>query len=194
MADALAWLYIGSAGIKRYLEDGRRVVDEPFLHWSCKHAAHQIEEALMGVIQNHPNRLIGLLLRVITMPLGRMAAPPSDDETRRLAQLLVEDEETRLGLTADIYVPAEGEVGLPLLDAAWEAARAAELPRRMLREAQKAGRLPRKSEAEIVHLALEEGLLTEKEAKVLCRSHELREAVIQVDSFSPEEYLARCGA
>ena len=194
LADALAWLYIGSSVIKRYLEEGRRAADEPFLDWSAKYAAHQAEEALIGVIRNHPNRWIALWLRLTILPTGRMCPPPTDDQTRRLARLLVEDEPTRQDLTAGIYVPKSGEVGLPLLDEAWQATQAAEAPRRKLRDSQRAGRLPRGENEEVVHLAIEEGVLSEKEAQTLCKAHELRQRVTQVDAYGPEDYLARCGA
>ena len=57
LADALAWLYLGSAAAKRFVDEGQRSQDLPFLRWSLDHALWRIDEALEG-------------------PAGQLAEPP----------------------------------------------------------------------------------------------------------------------
>ena len=56
LADALAWLYLCSAAVKKFVDDGQPAGDLPFLRWSCAHALYRIETALSGVLANLPAR------------------------------------------------------------------------------------------------------------------------------------------
>src|SRR6266850_4215132 len=56
LADALAWMYLGSAALKRFVDDGQPTRDLPFVRWSAAHALYEIETALRGVLDNFPNR------------------------------------------------------------------------------------------------------------------------------------------
>jgi acyl-CoA dehydrogenase len=52
LADALTWLYLGSATIKRFIDDGSPERDAPFVRWSCEHALFRIQTALTGFLDN----------------------------------------------------------------------------------------------------------------------------------------------
>ena len=56
LADALAWMYLASAALKRFHDDGQPPRDERLLRWSCDLALWKIQEALTGVLDNLPNR------------------------------------------------------------------------------------------------------------------------------------------
>ncbi|HJS33577.1 MAG TPA: acyl-CoA dehydrogenase, partial [Alphaproteobacteria bacterium] len=56
MADALAWMYLASAALKRFHDDGQPAGDLPLLRWSCDLALWNIQGALAGVLDNLPNR------------------------------------------------------------------------------------------------------------------------------------------
>ncbi len=191
LADALAWSYLGSTCIKRYMEDGEIESDRPFLRYGCRLAAHNVEEALLGVLRNLPNRLVARVLRVVVFPLGRSHPPPSDRTTIECARAMVEDDAVRERLTADIHVPAKDEDRLGYLEAARRAVRAAEPARKRMREAQKVRALPRTNEKELVPLALERGLLSAAEAEDVLHALALQEEAIQVDSFALADRHAR---
>src|SRR5258708_31608030 len=56
LADALAWLYLGSAVAKRFWDEGQRAEDVPFLRWGCEQALFPAPEALGRVLDNLPRR------------------------------------------------------------------------------------------------------------------------------------------
>jgi acyl-CoA dehydrogenase len=118
LADALAWMYLATAALKRYVDDGKPSRDLPFVHWGCAHALHQIQTAMTGILDNLPSRPVTWLLRPLLFPLGARYRPPSDRVGSAVARGLLEDRVARLALTADIYVPSSNEAGLGRLEAA----------------------------------------------------------------------------
>lgn len=43
LADALAWLYLGSPALKRFHSDGAPDASFPFVRFACEHALHEIQ-------------------------------------------------------------------------------------------------------------------------------------------------------
>ena len=70
LADALAWLYLGSTALKRFHDEGRPERDAAVLEWSCVFASWQVQEALVGVLENLPNRFAAALLSRLVFPHG----------------------------------------------------------------------------------------------------------------------------
>lgn len=193
LADALAWMYMGSAAISRFETEGRRQSDTAMLDWACETAAQKIEEALDGVLANLPNRLLAAPLSWWIFPLGRRAKGPDDRLGARVVRNILEDPEARERLTAGIYMPPQEEPGLGALDRGYELAHAATEPRAKLKAAVKQRILPRGREVDIVEQAVEEGVLTPSERDALLAALEAQQDLIQVDAFDPQHYLDRCG-
>lgn len=194
LADALAWLYIGSSCLKRFELEGSRSVDEALLHWTCEMAAHRAQEALHGVMRNLPNRYAANVLRMVAFPLGRHVHAPSDRLGARIVRGVLEDPDLRDRLTTGIYLPPRDRPGLGALDRGYDLLRAAADPRAKLKVAIRDGRLPRAKEAELLDQALRDGVLNQEEADAVRTLLEAREDLIQVDSYDPATYLARCKA
>ncbi|MFV1988532.1 MAG: acyl-CoA dehydrogenase [Gemmatimonadota bacterium] len=193
LADALAWMYLGSAALNRYQDDGERDCDVPFLRWSVAHALHEIQTALAGVLDNLPNRAAAWLVRPLIFPLGARHRPPSDELGGAVARALLENRQTCVSLTSDIYVPPPDEPGLGRLDAALDQALAALAVEAKIRDALRAGRLDKAPGDILLDNALEAGIITEDERQQVLDADEVRDEVIQVDSFSPEEFLTLRG-
>ncbi len=54
LADVLIHLYMGSAMLKRFEDDGRPAADMPLLQWGMEDSLFTIQQSLLGVIQNFP--------------------------------------------------------------------------------------------------------------------------------------------
>lgn len=158
------------------------------VRWSCEHALHRIQEALLGVIENFPVRWIAGLMRLVVFPLGARFRPPSDRVGGRVARELLEDRDARLHLTADIFVPAPHEPGLGMLDAALDRAVGAIPIETKLRDLVRAGQLDRSPGYMLDDHALAAGLITQAEYDHLNAARDARDEVIQVDAFDFEEY------
>ncbi len=104
LGDVLSHLYIASAMLKRYEDQGRPVADHPLLAWAFHDAIHRIELALSGALRNFPIRPVGWLLWLVIFPWGRRAEAPSDRLGHRAASLLMTPCEARDRLSSDLFL------------------------------------------------------------------------------------------
>ena len=193
LADALAWMYIGTCVVKRFEDDGRPERDKPFFRWATSEALFQVQEALAGVLDNLPNRMAALALRPAVFPLGRRRRPPSDRVTAACARAILDGGAARVALTPDVATPAKPTPGLGALENALALTVACHSTREKLRDAVKAGTLERASELDLVEPALAKRVITAEEASQLRLAAAARDDVIQVDAFGPEAYRALRG-
>jgi acyl-CoA dehydrogenase len=193
LADALAWLYLGSASLKRFHDDGRPADDVPFLDWSCEHAAWNVEQALDGVIANLPNRAAAGLTRAMALPLGARYRPPGDRLGATVAQGLLDGGAARLRLSPDVYLPASQEEGLGHLEATLDKVVRAEPARRKVRAAARNQEIDGASEAAQAEAAVAKGIIDEEERALMAEASAARLDVIQVDAYDAETYDALKG-
>ncbi len=188
LADALAWMYLGSAALQRYHGDGEPAEDRPFLDWSCEHAAWQAEQALGGVLANLPNRPAAVLTRALAFPRGRRYAPPSDRLGATVAQSLLDGGAARERLTPDVYIPASQEDGLGRLEAALEKVVRAQPIRKKVSDAVRGGALEDAGPAAQLDSAVAEGVISRTEREILDHAAAAQLDAIQVDSFPTDRY------
>ena len=193
LADALAWLYLGSATLKRFQDEGARPSDAPLMSWAMETAEQNIQDALSGVLDNLPNRLLGRVGRIVVLPLGRTLRGPSDRRCSEVARAVISDADLRSRLTRGIYLPPRTEPGLGSLDRGYDLLRATATLRGKIKAAQRAGELPRSRDG-ILELAVAKGILTEEERGQVQDAFDAQLDLIQVDAFDATAYLARCSA
>jgi len=190
LADALGWLYLGSAAVKRFWDDGQPEEDVPFLRWSCERALRQVQEALVGVLDNFPSRTVAWTLRTLAFPLGARYRPPGDAVVAEVARALSEDGEARRRLTADIHVPAPTDPGLGALEEAFRRVALARPLRTRIREAARQGSLAPDPADSLVERAVGAAVIDPEEARTIREADAARAEAIAVDAFAPEEYAS----
>ncbi len=193
LADALAWMYLASAALKRFHDEGRPSSDLKLLRWSCDLALWKIQEALVGVLDNLPNRPAAALARALIFPLGARLRPPHDDLGAAVAHDLLDDGEIRRRLTRDIFVPDAGEDGLGRLEAALGLVVVARKAQRKIRDAVHQGALDAEPAATLTERAVAKGVIAADERERLDQAARACDAVIQVDSFAPATYAGLKG-
>jgi acyl-CoA dehydrogenase len=191
LGDVLSMMYLASAALKRYEDEGRHKADKPLLDWAIWDAMFRAQNAFEGVLSNYPNRIVAALLHLAIFPLGRPYVVPSDRLGQKVAKLLIEPSATRDRLTAGAYVgSAERDDTLGVIDAAMEAAIAAEAIEAKIRAAQKAKAIAGRTSAELVQAALAASVITPAERDQLTRAAALRDKVVRVDDF-PQDWRVR---
>jgi acyl-CoA dehydrogenase len=188
LADALAWMYLGSAALKRFVDEGQDRRDLAFVQWSCAHALHEIQTALGGILDNFPSRPIAWVLRRLIFPLGSRYRAPHDRLGAAVARGLLEDREARRHLTRDVFVPPADEAGLGRLEAALDHAVPALQVETKIRDAVRRGVLDRAPGDQLLIHALEERVIDAAEFQVVLNADELRDEVIQVDAFDQDRF------
>ncbi|PIW26873.1 MAG: acyl-CoA dehydrogenase [Rhodospirillales bacterium CG15_BIG_FIL_POST_REV_8_21_14_020_66_15] len=187
-ADALAWMYLGSAALKRFHDDGGPEEDRVLLRWSLDLALFRIETALAGLRDNFPIRPVAWVLRPFVLPWGMTRKPPSDALGARVANALLEGDARRERLTAGIFVPKDDAPGLGLLERALEAAVAARPAVAKVRAAVSSGVLAKAPTETLAGRALEGNVITPGEMDLLAAADAARLRAIQVDWFDAESY------
>jgi len=183
LGDVLAMLYLASATLKRFEDEGRQEADLPFVHWSLQDALARAADALHGVLANYPSKLVGFFLRLVVFPLGRHFASPADRLGHEVARLLIAPSLARDRLCSGIYLPRAESDPLGCLEAALEAAIRAEAVEAKIRAAQKSGAILGASAAELAQAALAAKVIGAEEMSLLKRAAQLRDEVIRVDDF-----------
>jgi len=184
LADALSHLYIASAVLKRFEDEGRQQEDLPLVEWGVADSLHRVEEALHGVLANFPSPALGAILARICFPFGRAHAPSGDRTGARLAKLMMNRSGSRERLIRGAFQPTEG-IGVGMVTRSFEAVLAAEEAERMVVNGLKRQPTPVNVER-LSREAVDAGLIDEQQAHLLIEAQRLSAEVIAVDEFDPE--------
>ena len=187
LGDVLSMLYLCSAALKRFEEDGCPAEDLPLLHWAMRDALYKTQQAFGGVIQNFPYAPVRWLLSGLIFPLGMRLSPPADSLGHEIATLLMQPGAARDRLTAGMYLPDDEQDAVGALEAALASTLACEPLQSTLEEARKNGKLKMLEELPRIAEAREQGIITAEQALQLERDYALRRKVIMVDDFAPEQ-------
>lgn len=193
LGDVLSQLYLCSATLKRFEDEGRQAEDLPLLHWSMQDALYRIQTALDGVLQNFPSRIAAFALRRLIFPLGRCLAPPSDKLGHQVAALLQQPGSARDRLTAGMYLPADENDAVGALESALASTLACEPLQAKVEAARKVGTVKALDELARIAEARDNGVISVDDALLLERDYALRRKVIMVDDFAPEVLPAAAG-
>jgi acyl-CoA dehydrogenase len=192
LADALIHLYLASAVLKRFEDDGRPEEDLPFLTWAMEDSLHTVQERLRGVLGNFPVPGLGRLVKWIVFPLGSPYAGPSDRTTRQAARLLQTEGEARDRLVSGVYV-SDLEDATGKVHAAFHLVLTAARAESAIRNAMKEP-VTYENHLDLVQKAVESGVITEEQATTVRLAQEATRAVVDVDEFTRAEIEGRVTA
>ena len=173
--------------LKRFEAQERPVADQALLSWAFHDAIYRIQVALSRFVENFPVRWARAILSIVVFPLGRRERQPGDRLTHKVAQLLLAPSDTRSRLCQGIYVSAATGHPVGLLEEALPRVILAEPLERKLQKAVGSGDVAGYTFEERLGNALEAGVLTEAEARILSEANELAREIIAVDDFDSEE-------
>ena len=189
LGDLLSYLYLVSATLKRYNDEGRQIEDLPFVQWSCQEHLYLCQRALADLINNMPFAPLRFALKLMLFPFGRPVRKPTDKLEQKIAHLLQTPNNARNRLAAHIYTTDEplNLIGKqeqtlkdildiePLFDKICRA---------------KGQKIPFMQLDKVAADALEAGIISKDEADKLAAVEVKRLAVINVDDFDPADLLA----
>ena len=190
LGDVLSNLYIASAMLKRYEDQGRPVADRPLLAWAFHDCVHRMQGALDGVLRNFPVRPVAWVLRALVFPFGRREVPPSDRLGHRVAAILCAPNEARTRLGEWVYLTPSANNPIGRMDALLPDVIAAEPVERKLLKAMKSGELAGYDYDAQLADAVAKGILSAAERDLLARVRAASFEFISVDDFDPAELAA----
>lgn len=184
-ADALGWMYLCATTLKRFHDAGQPRAEEPFVRWACGYGLYQVQQAMLGILDNFPLRPAAWVLKRVCFPLGARLTPPSDRLGADVSRALLQDPELLAKLTADIYVPGGDDPGLGQLNATAAQALEARTLKKKMGEAVKAGTIEKRPRETLAARAKEAGVITAEEFTTLEAAAKACLDAIQVDAFGP---------
>jgi acyl-CoA dehydrogenase len=190
LGDVLSYLYICSAMLKRYEDEGRPEIERPLLAWAFHESVWRMQMALDGVIRNFPVRPVAWLVHALVFPFGRREVPPSDRLGRRVAALLTAPNAARDALVKGMYLTPNANNPVGRMHALLPDVVAAEPVERKFLKAVKANTIQAHDYFEQLAEAEHEGAISETERAQLERLRRATAEFINVDDFDPEELRA----
>jgi acyl-CoA dehydrogenase len=175
LGDILSELYLLSAALKRWEDEGRQDADWVLLRYCMEQGFQTIEARFDELIANMPSRAVRWMLRLFIMPFGRRRRGPSDWLIRKAAAVITTPSEARDRLTANIY-RGKDEDAVATLEQAFELTAKTQPLRDRLRKA----RIKDWRDAKVDGLSADERAALEEAEKAVTMA-------IAVDDFAPEE-------
>ena len=188
LGDVLSNLYLATAVLKYYRDNGSQKADLPSVHWNMQLALYNCQVAFKEFFENLPNRPIAWLLRLIVFPFGGPYRLPDDDLEHELVQAMFSDNALRDRITAPMYIGKDASDPAFLLEDAFQQVLATATTRAAIIGAVKSGEIDGEvSLAEQARAAVRLELCSDSEAKAFVAAEAARNEAIQVDEFSSEQ-------
>ncbi|WP_282168020.1 acyl-CoA dehydrogenase [Shewanella japonica] len=184
MGDVLSQLYLASATLKQFEDNGRQQDDLPIVHYVMTQRLHLAAEALQQAIRNFPSKFVGILLKLVIFPLGNHFNAPTDKQATVLADNFLQPSPARDRITF-LCAEFEGDKsGIAEVEQAFLAKYACKQLFKRLKKAQKDGELtPKLPALTLFAQALEKGVINDEEHAQLVDADTKRLAAINVDDF-----------
>lgn len=184
MGDVLSELYLASATLKMFEDNGRQHDDLPAVRYVMMTRLQNAANALQGALRNFPNRPVAWMMRALIFPLGNHFNGPSDKMTTELVKGMMQPGPARDRLTFLCPDFEQDKGGIAEVEAAFLAQYECRNIYKKIKVAQRDGTLPKKlTSLELFALAAEQSIITQDELSSLLKADKLRLAAINVDDF-----------
>lgn len=186
LGDILSYLYLLSAVLKLYHDQGEHTDDLPLVKFACLYCLFEIQERFDDIIKNFPNRGLAWILKMLIFPLGERFSKPRDQLAHKISQLIMSPTETRERLSAG----AATKVGVmaDIQDALLKTI-ASEPIDKIIRTAKKEGKVSGYTFMEQAQSALKNSIITVEEFDIFIQAEEARHKIIAVDDFAIDELV-----
>ncbi len=186
LADALSNMYMVTAVLKHFEDQGNKTSDLPLLIWACEDSLYNVQEALKGVLRNFPVPVIGKIINFVIFPLTKPYGGANDKLGHKVARLLLTPSDTRDRLTKGIYWTDKADDPMGRLEHALNLSLQAEEPERKIRDAMRIGLIKQQPIESLLEKAMELDLIDQDEADRVKSAYEATANAISVDEFTKE--------
>ena len=187
MADILSDLYMMSAVLRRFEDEGRIAEDKELVDAILADRVAALESSFGEVFDNFPNPFFANAMRFLCFPLGRRAKRSSDRVNYRFVRAVLRPGAFRDRLTTGVYVSMDpDDVTGVLEDALVKVTEAEEIEARFVKASRK-GVIERRLDRDAIADAVEAGVLNENEAGIMRAADEATERAVKVDDFAEDE-------
>jgi acyl-CoA dehydrogenase len=183
LADALSNMYVMTAVLKHYENQGSHKEDLVILKWACEDSLFNVQNALKGIMKNLPIPFIGKICNFIIFPLTKPYQQPNDRLGHLVARKILHASDTLDRLSDGIYVSDDKNNATGRIDHAFKLVLRTSEIQRKIRGAYKVGHISSR-DRDAFSEAMEKEIITEEEYKLVVEADEAIQNAIKVDEFS----------
>jgi len=182
--DVLSHLYMASAALKKFADDGSPDADLPLVDWAVGDSLFQIQTSVKKILENFPSPLLGRLLKLIVLPFGQRYRAPADSTDHQVASLLLEPSASRDRLINGTFVSKSSDDPVALLHAALDRVTEAERIEETVATFHDRRSIPATNDS-FIREAQDAGAVNELDTAKLREYRALVDSIINVDAFAP---------
>ncbi len=179
LGDMLSQLYLASAVIKYFHDQGQPETDEPYFQWCMQTCLAEIQIACDDLLDNFPHGFFASLLRFILFPFGRAYKKPRDRLHHRIAVLMQQPSVLRDRLTSLFYISQSASDPVRQMENALLQVAKVEPIIKKYQQALRSGKIQSSIEE-----AVAKKIISQEEAECLQTFDTLYQEIIRVDEFS----------
>ena len=191
LGDVLSSIYLASAVLKHFENQGRRASDLPLVEWSVRTLMYQAQEQLHSFLRNFPNRPVAFFLRAFIFPRGRTYSSPSDELARQVVDVITHTGEGRERLCEQAYTAIEPGNPIGLLQEALQLSEEMAPLEAKLKQARREGLIESDYLGHQIAEAEAAEVISSEEAANLSDYLSKVEDLLAVDEFAPGEFMDR---
>ena len=167
-ADILAQMYMLTATLKRFKEEGNRKEDEVFLKVAMENGFNEIDKAFAGIYLNLSKGVLGLVFKLIGFysKVNSFGSVIKDADLHQIAALLTSNTSVRARICSNIFQGGR-------IDELIKASQAMRAAKQAISKQKRLGELS----------------LDESERTLIKQAQKLQAEIVAVDSYSQEDYL-----
>ena len=189
LGDILSQLYLLSAVLKHYHDQGKNGDDLPIVRWAGLSCLYTIQQKFDELLKNFPAPWLRGLLRFFVFPFGKRFSRPLDKLSHKVAQLMLDQTPSRYRLTEGAFVTAVNDNMLAILEDALVKTIAAEPIEKIIKTAASDGLLDSGNMVAQAKQAFAKQIINQDQLDIVLKSEEARQKAVAVDDFAPDELM-----
>ncbi len=185
LGDILSQLYLASAVLKYFNDQGKQASDVDYVKWCIQTCLADIQIACDDLLHNFPIPWLGKVLRWILFPWGTSYRKPKDDLSHRIVVPMLEPSALRERLTSYCYISNDHHNSIRRIEIALAQVQEMDPLWKRFQSAIREGKISAYETLETkLQLAVAKNILTENEKEALHAFFMLYQEIIRVNEFS----------
>jgi len=185
LGDMLSQLYLASAVLKYFNDQGKPASDVDYVKWCVQTCLADMQIACDDLLHNFPITWLGKVLRWIIFPWGTAYRKPKDELSHRIVAPMLEPAELRERLTRYCYIASDSRHPIRRMEIALAEVQQIDPLWKKFQSAIRDGKIPSYATLDArLQIAVAKNVLTENEKQTLYEFLVLHQEIIRVDEFS----------
>jgi acyl-CoA dehydrogenase len=187
LGDILSYLYLLSAALKHFNDQGSLQEDLPLVRYASDTYLYQIQQTIFELLQNFPNKVVAWVLGILIFPFGRHFKKPTDKLSFEVAQLLLSPTGARDRVSAGVYAAPTEYNAVALVQDALLKSITSEPVEKILQQAMRDKLISGLTLSEQASAALQQQIISKEQRDLVVQAEIARHKVIAVNDFTSEE-------